>query len=336
MTQIKEILAANPVVTAPMAGITDRAWREIVREMGAGLVYTEMLSDMALCYGSAKTFAMLNVAGEAAPLVVQLCGSSPEYMARAARLVEQQAAAGGNVAALDINMGCPAPKIVKNGEGSKLMTDLPLAERIVDAVVKAVRLPVTVKMRLGWDDGHKNVREAARRMANAGAQMITVHGRTRQQFYAGEADWRLIAEVAAELKPLSVPVVGNGDITTVAIGRQRLRESGCAGIMIGRGMLGNPWLVRDLARSFKGKPPLPPPTQAEICDMALRHLYRQVELRDEYTAVRLMRTHLPFYIKGIPGAAALRGRINSLESAAAVERALRDFLCRETAEKPVK
>lgn len=326
MTRIKDILAANPVVTAPMAGITDRAWREIVRDMGAGLIYTEMLSDMALCYGSAKTFAMLNVQGENYPLVVQLCGSSPEYMARAAKLIEQQAELCGNIAAIDINMGCPAPKIVKNGEGSRLMTDLALAERIVDAVVRAVRLPVTVKMRLGWDDEHKNVLAAAWRMAEAGAAAIAIHGRTRQQFYAGEADWRLIAEAAAELLPLNVPVIGNGDIFTVEQGERRLRESGCAGIMIGRGQLGNPWLVRDLSWHFQHKEPLPAPTRPEICAMALRHLYRQVELRDEYTAVRLMRTHLPFYIKGIPGAAALRGRINTLNSAAEVERALRDFL----------
>ena len=327
MKQIKDILAENPVVSAPMAGITDRAWREIIRGMGAGLIYTEMLSDMALCYGNSKTFAMLNVAGEAPPLVVQLCGSSPEYMAEAAGIIEREAAQAGNIAAIDINMGCPAPKIVKNGEGSKLMTDLPLAERIVDAVVKAVRMPVTVKMRLGWDDEQKNVLEAARRMANAGAQAIAVHGRTRQQFYAGSADWGLIAATASELAPLKVPVIGNGDIATVEEGRRRMAESGCAGIMVGRGMLGNPWLIRDLVRAFKGEPELPPPSRQDICEMALRHLYRQAELRDEYTAVRLMRTHLPFYIKGICGAAALRGRVNKLETAAEVEAALREFFC---------
>ncbi|MBQ3199004.1 MAG: tRNA dihydrouridine synthase DusB [Firmicutes bacterium] len=326
MASIAEILAANPIVSAPMAGVTDRAWREIVHEMGAGLVYTEMLSDMALCYGNEKTFGMLNIEGEAGPLAVQLCGSSPEYMGKAAAIIEQEAAKFGSVVLLDINMGCPAPKIVKNGEGSRLMTQPELAERIVDAVVKAVSLPVSVKMRLGWDNDSKNVLDMARRVVNCGAALVTVHGRTRQQFYAGEADWEPIAEVAAELKKMSVPVVGNGDITSVAVGRKRMAESGCAGLMIGRAMMGNPWLIRDLVRDFVGLPALPKPTNDEVLQMALRHLYRQVELRDEYTAVRLMRTHLPFYIKGIPGAAAMRGRINQLDTAAEVEAALREFL----------
>lgn len=326
MAEIAEILAANPIVSAPMAGVTDRAWREIVHEMGAGLVYTEMLSDMALCYGNEKTFGMLNIEGEAGPLAVQLCGSSPEYMGRAAAIIEREAAKFGNVVLLDINMGCPAPKIVKNGEGSRLMTQPELAERIVDAVVKAVSLPVSVKMRLGWDDDSKNVLDMARRVANCGAVLVTVHGRTRQQFYAGEADWEPIAEVAAELKKMSVPVVGNGDITSVAVGRKRMAESSCAGLMIGRAMMGNPWLIRDLVRDFAGLPALPKPANDEILQMALRHLYRQVELRDEYMAVRLMRTHLPFYIKGIPGAAAVRGRLNQLDTAAEVEAALREFL----------
>ncbi len=326
MAEIAEILAANPIVSAPMAGVTDRAWREIVHEMGAGLVYTEMLSDMALCYGNEKTFGMLNIEGEAGPLAVQLCGSSPEYMGRAAAIIEREAAKFGNVVLLDINMGCPAPKIVKNGEGSRLMTQPELAERIVDAVVKAVSLPVSVKMRLGWDDDSKNVLDMARRVANCGAALVTVHGRTRQQFYAGEADWAPIAEVAAELKKMSVPVVGNGDITSVAVGRKRMAESSCAGLMIGRAMMGNPWLIRDLVRDFAGLPALPKPANDEILQMALRHLYRQVELRDEYMAVRLMRTHLPFYIKGIPGAAAVRGRLNQLDTAAEVEAALREFL----------
>lgn len=323
---IKQILAENPVVAAPMAGITDRAWREIAREMGAGLIYTEMLSDMALCYGSRKTLEMLNAEGEGWPLVIQLCGASPEYMGKAAAMIEELTAEWGNVAAIDINMGCPAPKIVKNGEGSRLMTDLALAERIVDSVATAVRLPVTVKLRLGWDDDSKNVLEAARRVVNAGAQAVAVHGRTRQQFYAGVADWELIAEVAAQMAAWDVPVIGNGDIDSVKVGLRRLAESGCAGIMIGRGMLGNPWLLRDLACACRGDEVPPAPSRAEICEMALRHLYRQVELRDEYTAVRLMRTHLPFYVKGIPGAAALRGRINQLNSAAEVEEALRGFL----------
>ncbi len=327
------LLAANPVVTAPMAGLTDRAFRELVHDMGAGLVYTEMVSDMALCYGNRKTFGILNIAGEAAPVAVQLCGSDPVPMAQAARIIEELAAECGNVALLDINMGCPAPKIVKNGEGSRLMTEPELAARIVDAVASAVSMPVSVKMRLGWDDEHKNVLDMAARVVDAGAQMITIHGRTRQQFYAGNADWSLIAEAAARLP---VPVVGNGDITTVGQAADRMRETGCAGVMVGRGMLGNPWLIRDLVRHFAGLPALAPPGREEILHMTLRHLRRQVELSGEYMAVRMMRAHLPFYIKGLRGSAAVRGRLNRLDSAAEVEQELTEFLtgnCADTQEE---
>ncbi len=326
MTRIAELLAENPIVCAPMAGVTDRAFREILHEQGPALVFTEMLSDMALCYGSEKTFAMLDLAGERGRLAVQLCGSQPEFMGRAAAIVQQKAEEYGNIVLLDINMGCPAPKIVKNGEGSKLMTDPELAARVVEAVVKAVRLPVSVKMRLGWDEENINAVQVARRVAEAGAQLVTVHGRTRQQFYAGEADWGPIAAVVRELSPLGVPVIGNGDINSVAVARKRRAESGCAGLMVGRAMLGNPWLIRDLVRDFAGKPPLPPPGREDILQVAVRQLRREAEICGEYTAVRLMRTHLPYYVKGLPGAAALRGRINQLQSAAEVEKALTEFL----------
>jgi nifR3 family TIM-barrel protein len=326
MRKIVDILAENPVVTAPMAGVTDRAFREILHDMGAGLVYTEMVSDMGLCYGNEKTFEILSIEGEAAPVVIQLCGSSPEYMGKAARIIEELGERCGNLVMLDINMGCPAPKIVKNGEGSRLMTNPELAERIVDAVASAVRLPVSVKMRLGWDDESKNVLDVARRVVQAGAQAVTIHGRTRQQFYAGSADWSLIAEAAAELP---VPVIGNGDITSVEVAARRKCETGCAGLMVGRGMLGNPWLIRDLVRHFTGQSALPKPSREEILQMALRHLYRQVELNGEYQGVRQMRTHLPFYIKGIPGAAAMRNRLNRLERGVEVEAELTRFLMAE-------
>jgi nifR3 family TIM-barrel protein len=215
---------------------------------------------------------------------------------------------------------------VKNGEGSRLMTNPELAERIVDAVASAVRLPVSVKMRLGWDDESKNVLDVARRVVQAGAQAVTIHGRTRQQFYAGSADWSLIAEAAAELP---VPVIGNGDIASVEMAARRKNETGCAGLMVGRGMLGNPWLIRDLVRHFTGQSALPKPSREEILQVALRHLYRQVELNGEYQGVRQMRTHLPFYIKGIPGAAAMRNRLNRLERGVEVEAELTRFLMAE-------
>lgn len=323
-TDVSAWLRAMPVAAAPMAGYTDRAFREILRDMGAGLIYTEMVSDMALCYGSQKTFAMLDIAGERGPLVIQLCGSEPEYMARGARIIEdwverQQA----QVVMLDINMGCPAPKIVKNGEGCRLMQRPEQAARVVAAVAGAVRLPVSVKLRLGWDQEHQNVLEVARLAAAAGARLVAIHGRTREQFYAGEADWHLIGEAAARL---SVPVLGNGDIDSVAGAKERLAETGCAGVMIGRGLLGNPWLMRDLAREFGGLAPLGRPGPGEILAVALRHLWRQVEICGEYMGVRQMRSHLPLYIKGIPGAAAMRGRLNGLSTLTEVENALVEFL----------
>lgn len=321
---IAELLAKNPMVTAPMAGLTDQAFREILREMGAGLIYTEMVSDMALCYNNHKTLEMLPAAAEQGPLVVQLCGSAPDTMARAAQIVEQLLgpAGAGNLVMLDINMGCPAPKIVKNGEGCRLMQQPELAERLVAAVAGAVRLPVSVKLRLGWDAENRNVLPLAERLVQAGASAVAIHGRTREQFYAGQADWQLIAEAAARLP---VPVIGNGDIASVQQAADRRAETGCAGLMVGRGLLGNPWLARDMARHFAGLPPLPAPSRAEICRQACRHLRRQVELLGEYMAVRVMRSHLPFYLKGLPGAAAMRGRLNGLNDAAAVEQALREF-----------
>ncbi len=322
---VRALLAQNPVVTAPMAGLTDQAFREILREQGAGLIYTEMISDMALCYNNQKTLAMLPASMEQGPLVVQLCGSSPECMARAAQIIEQKMRPTGQLFMLDINMGCPAPKIVKNGEGSRLMQQPGLAVQLVQAVVGAVgdRLPVSVKMRLGWDDSSKNVLELAQRLVQAGASALAIHGRTREQFYAGRADWQLIAE-AADILP--VPVIGNGDIDTLEVGVERMQNTHCAGLMIGRGLLGNPWLVRDLARHFAGLPALPSPDRAEIFQLVRWHLRRQVELQGEYMGVRVMRSHLPFYIKGLPGAAAVRGRLNTLNTADEVEAALAEFL----------
>ncbi len=329
MNSIRALLAANPVVAAPMAGLTDQAFREILREMGAGLIYTEMVSDMALCYNNQKTLAMLPAPDERGPLVVQLCGSSPEYMARAAQIIEDRLAPAGNLVMLDINMGCPAPKIVKNGEGCRLMQQPDLAVELVRAVRGAVSLPVSVKMRLGWNDADKEIKlvlRLAERLVQAGASALAIHGRTREQFYAGRADWQLIAEAAAALP---VPVIGNGDIDSVAAGLARWQQTKCAGLMIGRGFLGNPWLARDLARHFAGLPALPAPSREEIFQLARRHLRRQVGLQGEYLGVRVMRSHLPFYIKGIPGAAAVRGKLNSLNAAAEVEQALAEFLLAE-------
>ena len=307
---MRELLLNNPVLTAPMAGITDRAYREILHEMGAAMCFCEMVSDKALTYGDKKTVSLLNFEGEETLVGVQLCGSEPPVMAEAAAIIEKMAEKSGNMPVIDINMGCPVRKVVGNGEGSKLMTTPDLAVEIMRQVNSAVDLPVTAKLRLGWDSNNQNVVELAERLQEAGCEAITVHGRTREQFYSGVADWTLIVETK---KRLDIPVIGNGDIFSGETAAQRLEESQCNGIMLGRGMVGNPWLVRDAVMAVKGEPIPQAPTIDERIAMAVRHLRRSAEVSGEYIGVRSMRSHLPWYIKGLRGAAAMRNQINQQE-----------------------
>lgn len=307
---MRELLLNNPVLTAPMAGITDRAYREILHEMGAAMCFCEMVSDKALTYGDKKTVSLLNFEGEEPLVGVQLCGSEPPVMAEAAAIIEKMAEKSGNMPVIDINMGCPVRKVVGNGEGSKLMTTPDLAVEIMRQVNSAVDLPVTAKLRLGWDSNNQNVVELAERLQDAGCEAITVHGRTREQFYSGVADWTLIVETK---KRLDIPVIGNGDIFSGETAAQRLEESQCNGIMLGRGMVGNPWLVRDAVMAVKGEPIPQAPTIDERIAMAVRHLRRSAEVSGEYIGVRSMRSHLPWYIKGLRGAAAMRNQINQQE-----------------------
>ena len=307
---MRELLLNNPVLTAPMAGITDRAYREILHEMGAAMCFCEMVSDKALTYGDKKTVSLLNFEGEEPLVGVQLCGSEPPVMAEAAAIIEKMAEKSGNMPVIDINMGCPVRKVVGNGEGSKLMTTPDLAVEIMRQVNSAVDLPVTAKLRLGWDSNNQNVVELAERLQEAGCEAITVHGRTREQFYSGVADWTLIVETK---KRLDIPVIGNGDIFSGETAAQRLEESQCNGIMLGRGMVGNPWLVRDAVMAVKGEPIPQAPTIDERIAMAVRHLRRSAEVSGEYIGVRSMRSHLPWYIKGLRGAAAMRNQINQQE-----------------------
>ena len=307
---MRELLLNNPVLTAPMAGITDRAYREILHEMGAAICFCEMVSDKALTYGDKKTVSLLNFEGEEPLVGVQLCGSEPPVMAEAAAIIEKMAEKSGNMPVIDINMGCPVRKVVGNGEGSKLMTTPDLAVEIMRQVNSAVDLPVTAKLRLGWDSNNQNVVELAERLQEAGCEAITVHGRTREQFYSGVADWTLIVETK---KRLDIPVIGNGDIFSGETAAQRLEESQCNGIMLGRGMVGNPWLVRDAVMAVKGEPIPQAPTIDERIAMAVRHLRRSAEVSGEYIGVRSMRSHLPWYIKGLRGAAAMRNQINQQE-----------------------
>lgn len=317
--QIGPVKLVNPVIAAPMAGVTDRAFRIIAREQGCGLTVTEMVSDLALIYANPRTYRMLDFRGESYPLSVQIFGSNPETMGRAAAIVVER---GAHI--VDINMGCPTPKIVKNGEGSALMRDPALAGKIVEAVVKAVPgVPVTVKMRKGWDEQSVNAVAFAMTVAAAGASAVTVHGRTRNQFYSGKADWDIIRQVKEALK---IPVIGNGDIWTPRDAARILEETGCDGIMIGRSAMGNPWIFRDIVHFLQTGQELPPPTPEERIGRAIRHLELMVESKGEQVAVFEMRKHAAWYTKGIRGAARIREAINKSQSKKEIEEILKGLL----------
>ncbi|MBO8125777.1 MAG: tRNA dihydrouridine synthase DusB [Firmicutes bacterium] len=300
-----------------MAGVTDRVFRQIIYELHPGLAYTEMISAMALVYANKRTFNMLNLEPYR-PLSVQIFGSDPEVMAKAARIVEK-----AQPTFIDINMGCPTPKIVKNGEGSALMKTPDLAAKIVEAVAQAATVPVTVKIRAGWDEDSINAPKFAQKMVEAGAQAVTVHGRTRSQFYSGEADWDIIGEVA---QAVDVPVIGNGDISTPLLAEKRLAESGCAGVMIGRGALGNPWLVARCRQYVTDRSCDPEPTYEERIKMACRHLDRAVAYLGEAVAVPQMRKHIAWYLKGMPKVSEVKSRVQTLQSPTEVKRELELYL----------
>ena len=304
--KIGSVQLESVVLAAPMAGVTDKAFRILAKEAGCGLVCTEMVSDQALLYGNPKTLKLVDLSGELPPVCVQIFGSQPGYMARAAKIAEELGAA-----VIDINMGCPTPKIVKNGEGAALMRDPKKAARIVKEVAGAVSVPVTVKMRKGWDEGSVNAVEVALRAEEAGARAITVHGRTRAQFYSGRADWRIIAEVK---KAVRVPVIGNGDIWQPQDALAMMVQTGCDGVMIGRATLGNPWIFSRTVHYLKTGEILPEPSLEERVFTALRHAGLLAEVKGEKTAVLEMRKHASWYIKGVRGAAALREKIVRVNS----------------------
>ena len=303
---IGNIELSAPLALAPMAGITDLPFRLICRRLGCGMTVSEMVSAKGLLYKNVKTTEMLRIDDGERPTAIQLFGSVPAELAEAARMVE---ASGADM--IDFNMGCPVPKIVNNGEGSALMKNPQLAHDILAAMVKAVKIPVTVKFRAGWDDANRNAVEVARAVEAAGVSAVAVHGRTRQQFYEGKADWSIIADVKQAVK---VPVFGNGDIFTVADGLRMQEQTGCDGLMIGRGADGNPWLFTALAAALRGEPLPQPPSLKERLAQASEHLAMLIDYKNEVVAVKEMRRHISAYLKGMPHAAEFRGRFHKVDT----------------------
>ncbi len=306
----------NNIFLAPMAGITDLPFRLICKENNAGLVYTEMVSSKALLYKDEKTKLLLKTCDKEKPLAVQIFGSDPEAIAYAADFTSKI----GQI--VDINMGCPAPKVVKNGDGSKLLLNLELVEKIVKAAVNASSVPVTVKMRIGWDQEHIVAIEAAKIIEKAGASAITVHGRTRSQYYSGSADWDIIKKVK---ESVNIPVIGNGDIRNCYEAKKALEKSNVDAIMIGRASLGNPWIFKQTVEYLKTGRVLPNPTDEEKLDTIIKHLEMEIEEKGEFIAVREMRKHISAYTKNMKNSSQFRSIINTLESKEEVENALKEY-----------
>lgn len=289
----------NNVFLAPMAGITDIPYRSICKEFGAGLTYSEMISAKGMYYNDEKTKMLMKKAENEKPFAVQIFGSDADIMANIAEEISKTADI------IDINMGCPAPKVVKNGDGSKLMLNPELIDEITQKVVEKSKVPVTIKIRKGWDDQHINAIEIAKIAEKNGISAITVHGRTREQFYSGIADWEIIKKVK---ESVSIPVIGNGDIMNLETAKLIFQETNCDAIMIGRGSLGNPWIFEEIINEKQIQK-----TCEDVKNMIKKHLEMLVIEKGEYTAIREMRKHIGWYIKGFANASEIRKRVNEIE-----------------------
>ncbi|MCI9360428.1 MAG: tRNA dihydrouridine synthase DusB [Hungatella sp.] len=303
---IGNVVLENPVILGPMAGVTDLPFRQICKEHGCSLMYTEMVSAKAILYKNRNTGPLMEVGEQEGPVALQLFGSDPEIVSVMAAQVEH-----GPYALIDINMGCPVPKVVNNGEGSALMKDPKLVEKLLTALVKRVKKPITIKIRRGFDEAHTNAVEISKIAESCGVSAVAIHGRTREQFYSGKADWDVIRQVK---EAVTIPVIGNGDIFTPEDARLMMEQTGCDGVMIARGAKGNPWIFSRTLHYLKTGEILPIQGREELKETILRHGRLQVQHKGEYSGIREMRKHLAWYTAGLPHSSALRNEVNQVET----------------------
>lgn len=310
--KIGSVTVPGRVILAPMAGVTDLPFRLLCKEKGADLIYTEMVSAKGIYYNSKNTEALMEIREEERPAALQLFGSEPDIISSMAARIEER-----NFDILDLNMGCPVPKVVNNGEGSALLKNIPLAEKIISSTVKAVRKPVTVKFRKGFHDGEEQAVDLAKAAEAAGAAAVAVHGRTREQYYSGTADWDIIRRVKDSV---SIPVIGNGDVFSGEDAERMFLQTGCDAVMVGRGAKGNPWIFSQIKHYFETGETLPKPDLRELLAMILRHAKMQTEWKGELYGMRQMRSHFAWYTSGYPNSAAMRRRVNEIEKIGDLER----------------